>query len=186
VSDDCRAAIERTILVSGDPLISIRTEEPSMAQAVDAFYASMFGPGRFAKTAERLREGNRPIAGASLVAEDADGLVGVVRLWPVCVGDSGQAAFLGPLAVHPRRRGGALSFSLMERSIGVCRELGFPAVILVGDEGYYERFGFRRAGRGRFSLPGPVDPDRILIRDLSGDAGALAGALSVPRDARQA
>jgi predicted N-acetyltransferase YhbS len=156
------------------------------AADVEALYNEVFGPGRFAKAAERLRETNTKIAEASFVAVDAEGFCGVVRLWPVNVEAGGQAAFLGPIAVATRRRGGGVAFSLMERSIGVCREKGYPAVILVGDESYYSRFGFRKAGAGRFTLPGPVDPNRILIRDLSPEADALKGAISVPPVARQA
>lgn len=156
-------------------------DSPAHADAVEALYDDVFGPGRFAKAAERLREGNTKIAEASLVALDAHGLAGVVRLWPVAVESGGRAAFLGPLAVALRSRGNGLAFRLMERSIGVCRELGYPAVILVGDEGYYSRWAFREAGAGRFTLPGPVDERRILIRDLGPRAGALKGRLSVPR-----
>jgi predicted N-acetyltransferase YhbS len=99
----------------------------------------------------------------------------------VTVGEGGRAAFLGPIAVAERRRGNGVAFKLMERAIGVCREKGFPAVILVGDHDYYERFGFKQAGAGRFALPGPVDQHRILIRDLSADAARLKGMLGVPR-----
>ncbi|HVY90372.1 MAG TPA: N-acetyltransferase, partial [Hyphomonadaceae bacterium] len=109
------------------------------------------------------------------------GLTGVVRVWPVAVGDKGRAAFLGPIAVAERRRGNGVAFKLMERAIGVCREQGYAAVILVGDHDYYERFGFKQAGAGRFQLPGPVDQHRILIRDLSDRAAKLKGALAVPR-----
>jgi predicted N-acetyltransferase YhbS len=140
----------------------------------------VFGPGRFAKTAERLREGNTKIADASLVAIDSEGLTGVVRVWPVTVGETGRAAFLGPIAVAERRRGNGVAFKLMERAIGVCREQGYAAVILVGDLDYYDRFGFKSA-EGRFQLPGPVDQKRVLIRDLSERAGKLSGMLGVPR-----
>ena len=68
-----------------------------------------------------------------------------------------------------------------EGAIGVCREQGYAAVILVGDHEYYERFGFHPAGEGRFLLPGPVDQKRVLIRDLSDRAAKLKGELSVPR-----
>lgn len=154
--------------------------------AVEALYDSVFGPGRFARAAERLREGNLKIAEASFVALDAEGLAGVVRLWPVELEQGGRAAFLGPLAVAERRRGSGVAFHLMERSIGVCRELGYLAVILVGDEPYYQRWNFRKAGVGRFQLPGPVDQNRILIRDLCPGADQLGGMLSVPRAARPA
>ncbi len=163
------------------PAYDIIADAPEYSDAVEALYDDVFGPGRFAKTAERLREGNQKIPDASLVAIDSEGLTGVVRVWPVKVGEKGRAAFLGPIAVAERRRGNGVAFKLMERAIGVCREQGYAAVILVGDFDYYERFGFHRAGEGRFQLPGPVDQNRILIRDLSDRAAALKGELSVPR-----
>ena len=162
------------------PAYSISLDAPEHAAAVEALYDDVFGPGRFAKTAERLREGNTKIADASLVAIDSEGLTGVVRVWPVTVGETGRAAFLGPIAVAERRRGNGVAFKLMERAIGVCREQGYAAVILVGDLDYYDRFGFKSA-EGRFQLPGPVDQKRVLIRDLSERAGKLSGLLSVPR-----
>ena len=39
-------------------------------------------------------------------------------------------------------------------------------MLLVGDEPYYSRFGFRNVPRGRISLPGPVDPERVLVCEL--------------------
>jgi predicted N-acetyltransferase YhbS len=172
--------------VNAIPAYEIIPDTDDHACAVEALYDEVFGPGRFAKTAERLREGNTRIAEASFVAIDAEGVAGAVRLWPVNVGEKGRAAFLGPLAVAERRRGNGVAFKLMERAIGMCRELGWPAVILVGDEAYYERWGFRKAGEGRFLLPGPVDQNRVLIRDLSSAAAKLKGALSVPRASRPA
>ena len=50
----------------------------------------------------------------------------------------------------------------------------------VGDEAYYQRFGFKRVAPGRFTLPGPVDQHRILIRDLSPRAEKLKGRLTLP------
>ena len=167
------------------PAYTIVPDTPEHAAAVEALYDEVFGPGRFAKTAERLREGNAKIADASLVAIDSEGLTGVVRVWPVTVGGSkaeggGRAAFLGPIAVAERRRGNGVALKLMERAIGVCREQGYAAVILVGDLEYYERFGFKPSDE-RFQLPGPVDQRRVLIRELSDRAAALKGALAVPR-----
>lgn len=162
------------------PAYVIVPDAPEHSAAVEALYDDVFGPGRFAKTAERLREGNTKIADASLVAVDSEGVTGVVRVWPVTVGEKGRAAFLGPIAVAERRRGNGVAFKLMERAIGVCREQGYAAVILVGDFEYYDRFGFKPSG-DRFQLPGPVDQRRVLIRDLSDRAATLKGALSVPR-----
>jgi predicted N-acetyltransferase YhbS len=165
------------------PAYEIIPDIPEHAAAVEALYDEVFGPGRFARTAERLREGNRKIEEACFLAVDSEGLTGAVRVWPVTVGEKGKAAFLGPIAVAERRRRNGVAFKLMERAIGVCREQGYPAVILVGDHDYYDRFGFKKAGAGRFQLPGPVDQERILIRDLAAGAKKLKGALAVPKRA---
>lgn len=153
---------------------------------VQALYNLVFGPGRFAKTAERLRECNQRIEAACFVARDGDGLVGAVQFWPVAVGNSEGAVLLGPLAINPRRRGDGIAFKLMEAGIDVCAARGERIVILVGDEPYYARAGFARARAGRFTMPGPVDANRILVRELRPDAASLEGALSVPRATRPA
>ena len=44
--------------------------------------------------------------------------------------------------------------------------------MLVGDESYYGRFGFKPAPIGQIAFPGPVHPQRILVVEL--EAGALA------------
>ncbi len=78
------------------PAYVIVPDAPEHSAAVEALYDDVFGPGRFAKTAERLREGNTKIADASLVAVDSDGVTGVVRVWPVTVGEKGRAASSAP------------------------------------------------------------------------------------------
>ena len=46
-------------------------------------------------------------------------------------------------------------------------------MILVGDKLYYGKSGFKRVSPGRVSMPGPVDPARILVAELA--AGAFDG-----------
>ncbi len=160
---------------------AIAPAAPADEQFVHALYGEVFGPGRYAKAAERLREGNTRLGSACHVATDEQGLVGAVQFWPVAIGGTIGGALLGPLAIAPRRRGDGIAFKLMEAGIGVCAGEGVDLVILVGDEPYYARAGFTRAERGRFLMPGPVNPDRILVRELTADAGVFSGRLSVPR-----
>ena len=61
----------------------------------------------------------------------------------------------------------------MERSLDAARAAGHTLVILVGDEPYYARVGFKRVPPGRLTMPGPVDPDRLLYCELV--AGAFDG-----------
>jgi len=140
----------------------IRAERAGDQAGVDGLVDRGFGPGRFAKTAYRLREGVAPIAALSLVATGEGGvLLGSVRFWPVSIGGR-VSLLLGPLAVEPALRGRGIGISLMQRGIEEARALGYESVILVGDEPYYARVGFARVKPGQIRFPGPVDPNRIL------------------------
>lgn len=155
----------------------IRAEQPDDTDAVEALVDLAFGPGRFAKTAYRLREGVRPDARLSFVAQDGagDALWGSVRFWPVVIGES-LALLLGPLAVVPQLRGRGIGISLMQTGIRTAAALGYGAVVLVGDEPYYAKVGFARLTPGQIRFPGPVDPDRVLGLSLNGNSlAALSG-----------
>jgi predicted N-acetyltransferase YhbS len=140
-----------------------RAERDDDRGAVERLLDQGFGPGRFAKTAYRLREGVAPDARLSFVSEDSEtkALVGSVRFWPVRIGDC-LSLLLGPLAVEPQLRGRGIGIGLMQHGIEEARKLGYEAVILVGDESYYAKAGFARLPPGRIRFPGPVDPARIL------------------------
>jgi predicted N-acetyltransferase YhbS len=142
------------------------------AGAVEALLDRAFGPGRELKTAERLREGNRPAI--ALVARDETGaVIGTVRLWPVLAGRR-RALLLGPLAVAAERRCERIGARLMRRALAEAGWAGWGSVLLVGDAAYYERFGFDAAPTVNLRLPGPVDRARFLALELK--PGALAGA----------
>jgi predicted N-acetyltransferase YhbS len=173
-----------TETVGDEPLFLIDTERPADAAAVDAIVAQAFGPGRYAKTAERLREGSRPIAGLSFVAREDGAVVGTVRLWPVEAAGV-RLAFLGPIAVEAGHRREGLGAALIERACAEAKALGWAGVLLVGDQPYFGRFGFRRAN---VVLPGPVDPARVLLLALDQDAtaplAAEPAAVRIARDQR--
>lgn len=136
---------------------AIAAERPEDEAAVEALILAAFGPGRFARTAERLREGSAP--SAAFVAHDGGQVVGSVRLWPVRVGDT-PAVFLGPIAVDASRRSAGLGAELVAACVSHARASGTGGVLLVGDRAYFERFGFAPAPDA--VLPGPVDRRRVL------------------------
>jgi len=155
----------------------IRAEQAADGRTIEALVDRCFGPGRYAKTAYRLREGVEPDPRLSFVAiKSADGvLLGSVRFWPVAIGGE-PSLLLGPLAVEPELRGKGIGISLMQRGIEQARTLGFAAMILVGDEPYYARVGFSKLPPGRVHMPGPVDPERLLALALkNGALDALSG-----------
>jgi predicted N-acetyltransferase YhbS len=144
---------------------TIRHERPEDTALIDALVAESFGPGRYVKSAYRLREGVSPDAALSFVAIEEAVLRGSVRFWPVMVGAQ-KALLLGPLAVQGDQRGRGIGIALMTKGIEDARKLGHAAIILVGDEPYYARVGFARLPPGRVKFPGPVDQSRILALSL--------------------
>lgn len=147
----------------------IRHERPEDAPLVEALSAASFGPGRYAKSAYRLREGVDAVAELSFVAVEQSEVRGSVRFWPVFVGAE-KTLLLGPLAVQSHQRGRGIGIALMNKGVEDARTLGYGAIILVGDEPYYARVGFTRLPPGRIRFPGPVDRARILGLSLKPNA----------------
>lgn len=147
-----------------------------------------FGPARFVKTCERLREGVLPANGLAFTARSDGHLIGTLRLWDITAGGV-PALLLGPLAVDARHEGKGIGSKLMRHALAEAARLGHKAVILVGDAPYYARFGFDRALTENLLLPGPVNLDRFLGLEL--EPGALDHAhglvvASGQRDVRRA
>lgn len=153
--------------------ISLVSEEIEHAPAVERLLDIAFGEARWQKTCQRLRDGQVPRADLSLVALAGDALVGTVRLWPVLAGRR-RALLLGPLAVDQAWRSRGIGAGLMTEAIARAAAAGDRAILLVGDEPYYRRFGFRPDLTTGLLLPGPVDRARFLARELV--PGALHGA----------
>jgi predicted N-acetyltransferase YhbS len=154
----------------------IRPERLEDAARIETLNDDGFGPGRFAKSAYRLREGVEPEKTLGFVAVENGMVLGSVRFWPIVVGKD-KALLLGPLAVQSDQRGRGIGIDLMKHGIEKARETEFACILLIGDEPYYKRAGFIRIAPGRVRFPGPVDPERILglalkddaLADLSGD-----------------
>ena len=162
-------------------MIEIKPEPPDAARRSEALLDAVFGPARLSKTAERLREDRLPADGLSFVAIDAGKLVGTIRFWQVQIGGELDALLLGPVAVgagHHGRQG--MGAALIRRGLAAAERLTHEAVILVGDEPYYRRFGFRADLTTRMTLPGPVDRRRFLARELYPGALQRASGLVLP------
>ena len=147
-------------------MFTLRPERPEDGPAIEALLDVSFGPGRFAKTAYRLREGVEAIPALSYVAEEDGELRGTIRYWPVLIGGT-ASLMLGPIAVLAAHRGRGMAVGLMNETLALAATLGHRAVVLVGDEPYYARVGFSRVPAGRMTMPGPVDYARLLWRELA-------------------
>lgn len=141
----------------------------------EALLDRVMGPVRFRRASERIREGRLPAEGLALVALDSGGkVVGTVRLWDAKACGGADLLMLGPLAVDPAFAGSGIGSALMRLAIARARELGHGAIVLVGDPGYYERFGFAAHKARRLAMPGPFERHRMLGLELQ--PGALERA----------
>ena len=146
--------------------------------AREALLDRAFGPERFTKTCERLREGRLPADGLAFAIREAGTLVATLRFWHIDAGGV-PALMLGPVAVEADHQSRGLGGALVRHGLARAQAIGHRAVILVGDAPYYNRFGFERSHAERLTLPGPVDPARFLGLELAG--GALADASGLVR-----
>lgn len=147
---------------------------------IDKLHQRAFGPGRFARTAYRIREQADGAEILIFVARVGSLLVGSVHLTPVRVGEA-RAFMLGPLTVEPAFEGRGIGRALLERCALAARAVGSAAIFLVGDEPYYGRHGYKRVPMGKVILPGPVDPSRLLTLVLDPSVIPLAGLLTGAR-----
>jgi predicted N-acetyltransferase YhbS len=158
--------------VMNDISLTILPETRDDAEAIERLHERTFGPGRYAKTAYRLREQVAHRLDLSFTARIGTLLVGSVQLSPVRIGET-KVLLLGPLTVEPAFRERGVGQALIERALEEASAKGHRLVILVGDEPYYGKCGFRRIPPGRVTMPGPVDPARLLVAELVD--GAFAG-----------
>jgi predicted N-acetyltransferase YhbS len=152
--------------------LTILPETKDDAAAIDRLHERTFGPGRFAKTAYRIREGMDHRPDLSFTARIGTLLVGSVWLTPIRIGAS-KALLLGPLTVEPPFRERGIGSLLIRRALDEARSKGHRLVVLVGDEPFYGKCGFKRIPAGQAAMPGPVDPARLLICELV--EGAFTG-----------
>lgn len=162
---------------------------PSVRPATDAddafmeeLHAIAFGPGRFAKTAYRIRERFKIDPSLSLVAEVEGTSCGSVWMTPISIGGK-NGWMLGPLATHPNfRKLGAGKLLAREVTKRAMARGDGEFVMLVGDRDYYCPLGWEPTIPGNIDFPGPVDPTRVLV---FAEDKSLATTLSGPISAWQ-
>jgi predicted N-acetyltransferase YhbS len=168
----CYPALQMT-----DLSLTILAETANDAQAIERLNARTFGPGRFVLSAYRLREHVDHRLDLSFTARIGTLLVGSVRQLPICIGDT-PALLLGPLTVEPPFRSRGIGRALLDRALADAKAKGHRLVLLVGDEPYYGRVGFKPVAKRRVTMPGPVDPKRLLVLELvDGAFTDVAGAV---------
>ena len=156
------------------PALSFTHETPQDQPAIGALLDRAFGPGRFVKVSERVREFAQFAPELSFLAWSDGELMGVVRQWRARVGET-PVVFLGPLAVDNDQRSAGVGGELVLRACEAAKAAGEAAVLLVGDMPYFARFGFDSGLARQVRMPGPVDPRRVLVCALRDLGEGLSG-----------
>lgn len=156
-------------------------EKPEDCTEIEVLLDNAFGLGRTNLSSYQLRIGNQPIKELSMVAKEENcSIIGSIRFWPVRVGQNEfKVLLLGPIAVHHTHQGEGIGSYLISEGISKARELDWEAILLVGDEPYYSKFGFSVIKTVEF--PPPTDPNRILCLELTeGTRELLIGKVKSP------
>src|SRR5262245_46612177 len=143
----------------------IRHESDGDGPLLSQLAAEAFGPGRFARSAYRVREGIATVAALSLSGVLDGRLIGGIRFTAISIGDGEGGLLLGPLIVDPAVAGRGFGKALVEEGLSHARGSGFSLVLLVGDMPYYGRFGFKPVQPASITLPGPGDPEQLICLD---------------------
>ncbi|MFC0590590.1 GNAT family N-acetyltransferase [Novosphingobium aquiterrae] len=148
-------------------LIPLDNVDPAL---VEALLDRAFEPERRQRTAYKLREGVDWLPGLSFAAIDGEEyLVGTIQCWPVALTDpSGRAhplILVGPVAVAPEAQGLGYGKALMTAALGALDPRAPLPQVMIGDPEYYGRFwGFTAEPTRGWTLPGPWEPHRLLVR----------------------
>ena len=158
--------------------LTILPETADDAPAIERLHERTFGPGRYARSAYRIREGREHLLALSFTARIGTLLVGSLRLTAIRVGET-PALLLGPLTVEPPFRSRGIGSALIARALHDAKAKGHKLVLLVGDEPFYGKVGFKKIPKGQVKMPGPVDPARLLVVELT--PGAFEGVSGMIR-----
>jgi putative acetyltransferase len=130
----------------------IRRETPNDVGAIRSIIGAAFvrpeRPGMLppeVTLVEELRASNDWLPALSLVAVNSEGDVAGHVLCTRGRVDSAPVLALGPLAVDPDQQRHGVGRALMHAILGAAEALDEPLIGVLGDPGYYSRFGFRLA-----------------------------------------
>lgn len=126
--------------------MEIRSETPADIAAIEAVTVAAFQHAAHTQHTEQFIVAALRRAGAltvSLVAEEGGQVIGHVAVSPVMVSDGVAGWYgLGPVSVAPACQGRGVGRALLERALAELRAQGAIGCVVLGEPGYYARFGF--------------------------------------------
>lgn len=158
-------------------MISIRNELPADVAAIDAVTVAAFSSAKYSSGTEQLivraLRGSGQLA-VSLVAEEAGRVVGHVAVSPVAITKGSPGWYgLGPVSVVPERQRLGIGKMLITQALAELRQSGAAGCVVLGEPGYYSRFGFKPVPT--LVLPGvPAEYFQAISFDGAFPAGQVA------------
>ncbi|WP_373778884.1 GNAT family N-acetyltransferase [Glaesserella sp.] len=140
-------------------MLIIRQETNADHEAVyqlvkNAFATAKHSDGTEQDLVVKLRQSPAFVTQLSLVAEYDGQIVGYILLTEIRIGDSTELA-LAPLAVSPQFQGQGIGGRLIDRAHTIAKEMGYHYSVLLGEPGYYQRFGY--VSSDNFGIIAPFD-----------------------------
>lgn len=165
--------------------IEIRQEQPADHQAVYELNKAAFGQEGEAKLVELLRESDAFIPELSLVAVAGEEVVGHILFSKINIMDKNGRSFdslaLAPMAVKPARQRQGIGGKLITHGLSRAKTLGYTAVIVLGHEAYYPKFGFAPAITWQIKPPFDVPENAFMAIELvTGGLQGVTGTVNYP------
>ncbi len=156
--------IEKKFLVL-DEKVDDKNEVESLLNLVFTPQRNKLGSYYFRKNVNRVE------FLCKVIKNDYGHIIGSIRYWPVYLGQNKLSCLLlGPLAVHPICQGEGIGAKLVLETLNLAEQYGWERIILVGDEPYYSRFGFKKELAKNLIFPKQVNQDRLLGLELRPDS----------------
>jgi len=161
--------------------MTIRSFEPSDWPALDRLYPAAFPEEELRPLVQDLISYYPPVLG--LVACNKDEVCGHV-VFTRCTlggGEEVQVSLLGPLCVTPALQKSGIGSALVREGLAREKEGGSSACLVLGDPGYYGRFGFEPGHKIAPPYPLPQDWSAAWqVLALNGGDAVPEGQLEVP------
>jgi putative acetyltransferase len=154
-------------------MVLIREETQCDLDAIRQVNDAAFGGNAESRLVDDLRAGNYVVV--SLVAVKSGQIVGHILFSDLPIQTDHEpisAASLAPMSVLPEFQRRGIGCALVRAGLTACRERGKAAVIVVGHESYYPRFGFSAQLAKRIECPFPDAGNAWMALELQ--PGALA------------
>lgn len=131
----------------------------------EAFAYEKYSDGDEQDLVERLRGSDEFVAELSFVAYLEGEIIGHILFTEIKIGGA-TALALAPVSVLPKYQSKGVGRKLIERGHAMAKKLGYTAVVLLGHESYYPKFGYKKASDYGIVAPFEVPDENFMVLEL--------------------